>query len=127
MILIWSVLTRAPYTGTVEQIRQPLYTQLSDGGIRNAYEVKLNNKLTAPMTVGIYIEGLPGATLDMDGMERIELAPQERIKLLARVQIPPVESSKVVGDKVMFVIESLEGATAKPIRQEVPFYAPAGS
>lgn len=77
-LLIWSVLTRAPYTGTVEQIRQPLYTQLSDGGIRNAYEVKLNNKLTAPMTVGIYIEGLPGATLDMDGMERIELAPQER-------------------------------------------------
>ncbi|MBS1213359.1 MAG: iron-sulfur cluster-binding protein, partial [Proteobacteria bacterium] len=25
-ILIWSVLTSAPYTGTVEQIRQPLYT-----------------------------------------------------------------------------------------------------
>jgi polyferredoxin len=26
-LLIWSVVTRAPYTGTVEQIRQPLYTQ----------------------------------------------------------------------------------------------------
>jgi cytochrome c oxidase accessory protein FixG len=126
-ILTWSVLTRSPYTGTVEQIRQPLYTQLSDGGIRNAYEVKLNNKLTAPMTVGIYIEGLPGATLDMDGMERIELAPQERIKLLARVQVPPVQGGKAAGDKVTFVIESLRGAPTQPIRWEVPFYAPAGS
>ena len=93
-LLMWSVLTRSPYSGTVEQIRQPLYTQLSDGGIRNTYEVKLNNKLTAPMTVGIRIEGLPGATLDMDGMERIELTPQERIKLLARVQVPPVEGGQ---------------------------------
>jgi polyferredoxin len=126
VILIWSVLTRSPYTGTVEQIRQPLYTQLSDGGIRNAYEVKLNNKLTAPMTIGIRIEGLPGASLDMDGMERIELTPQQRIKLLARVQIPPVESGKKVGDKVVFMIEALEGATAEPIRREAPFYVPEG-
>ena len=126
-ILTWSVLTRSPYTGTVEQIRQPLYTQLADGGIRNIYEIKLNNKLTAPMTVGIHIEGLPGATLDMDGMERIELTPQERIKLLARVQIPPIESGKAAGDKVVFIIRALEGTTAEPIRREVPFYAPAGS
>ena len=123
-ILTWSVLTRSPYSGTVEQIRQPLYTQLSDGGIRNAYEIKLNNKLTAPMTVGIRIEGLPGATLDMDGMERLELAPQERIKLLARVQVPPIRPGVAAGDKVTFIIESLEGMLAEPIRREVPFYVP---
>ncbi|MBK8750711.1 cytochrome c oxidase accessory protein CcoG [Candidatus Contendibacter odensensis] len=136
--LIWSVVTRAPYNGTVEQIRQPLYTQLSDGGIRNSYEIKLNNKLTAPMTVGIRIEDLPGATLDMDGMERVVLEPQERLKLLARVQIPPVdakdpessgEHEKDEKDRnrrrtVTFIIEALEGITAKPIRQEVPFYVP---
>ena len=123
-VLIWSVVTRSPYTGTVEQIRQPLYTQLSDGSIRNTYEIKLNNKLTAPMTVGIHIEGLPGAVLDMDGMERLDLAPQERIKLLARVRIPPVTEGSKAGDGVVFVIELLEGAVAEPIRREVPFYAP---
>jgi len=74
----------------VEQIRQPLFTRLSDGSIRNTYQIKLNNKLTAPMTVGVRIEGLAGATLDMDGMERIDLAPQERLKLPARIQVPPV-------------------------------------
>ena len=125
-LLIWSVLTRAPYTGTVEQIRQPLYTQMSDGGIRNSYEIKLNNKLTAPMTVGIRIEGLAGATLNMDGMERIELEPQERIKLLARVQIPPVGGNGSPGDQVTFVIEPLTGVQAEPIRRQVPFYIPEG-
>ncbi|MDS4028087.1 MAG: cytochrome c oxidase accessory protein CcoG [Candidatus Contendobacter sp.] len=134
-ILIWSVLTRSPYTGTVEQVRQPLYTQLADGGIRNTYEVKLNNKLTAPVTVGIRIEGLPGAILDMDGMEQVRLEPQERLKLLARVQIPPskaAEDEKHEHDrhdernKVTFVIEPLEGMTAKPIYRKVPFYVPEG-
>jgi hypothetical protein len=74
--------------------------------------------------VGIRIEGLPGAILDMDGMERLELAPQERIKLLARVQIPPVQPGVAAGDKVTFIIESLGGATAEPIRREAPFYVP---
>ncbi|HQC72663.1 MAG TPA: FixG Ig-like domain-containing protein, partial [Candidatus Competibacteraceae bacterium] len=135
-ILIWSVLTSAPYTAMVEQIRQPLYTRLSDGGIRNSYEVKLNNKLTVPMTVAVRIEGLPGATLDMDGMERLELAPQQRIKLLARVQLPPRQDDDHEGrerrehdgerEKVNFIIEVLEGAKTAPIQRQVPFYLPEG-
>ncbi len=125
-VLTWSVVTRAPYNATVEQIRQPLYTLLSDGSIRNSYEIKLNNKLTAPMTIGIRIEHLPGATLDMDGMERIALEPQERIKLLARVQIPPVQDEEAHDQQrtVTFIIESLAGVKTAPIRREEPFYVP---
>jgi hypothetical protein len=39
------------------------------------------------------------------------LAPQERIKLLARVRIPPVglRSGRAGDDQVTFVIEPLEG------------------
>lgn len=124
----------------VEQIRQPLFTRMADGSIRNTYEIKLNNKLTAPMTVGVRIEGLAGATLDMDGMERIDLAPQERLKLLARIQVPPVavkdddadgktekrenEKDDMERAKVTFIVEALEGAAAEPIRRKVPFYRP---
>ncbi len=113
-----------PYNGTVEQIRQPLYTQLADGSIRNTYEIKLNNKLTAPMKVGIHIEGLSGATLDMDGMEQIQLQPQERIKLLARVHVPPADRAQEQRQTVTFIIDLLEGATAEPIRRQVPFSLP---
>ncbi|NJM11091.1 MAG: cytochrome c oxidase accessory protein CcoG [Synechococcaceae cyanobacterium SM1_2_3] len=128
-ILIWSIATRAPYNATVEQIRQPLYTQLSDGSIRNSYEIKLNNKLTAPVTIGIRIEGLPGAILNMDGMERITLGSQERIKLLARVQIPSARlnskpDSNDARQTVTFIIEPLEGAAADPVDLVEPFYVP---
>ncbi|MBL8248474.1 MAG: hypothetical protein JNK95_08950 [Candidatus Competibacter sp.] len=90
------------------------------------------------MTIGIRIEGLAGATLDMDGMERIALEPQERLKLLARVQIPPIdagdpedskerETDKKTHDQrrtVTFIIEPLAGATGDSIRREEPFYVP---
>jgi hypothetical protein len=79
------------------------------------------------MKVGIRIEGLPGAKLDMDGMERLELAPQERIKLLARVQIPPTQRSVGSSDKITFIIEALDGASVEPIRRVAPFYAPESS
>ena len=127
-ILTWSILTRAPYTATVEQVRQPLYSQLTDGSIRNTYEIKLNNKLTAPMTLGINIEGLSGAVLDMDGMERITLDPQERLKLLARVQLAPDPTGiGETGDKITFIIKPLEGVTANPVHREVPFSMPENS
>jgi hypothetical protein len=63
----------------------------------------------------------------MDGMERIQLEPQERLKLLARVQVPPVSVGEVTGDTVTFFVEPLEGVKAEPIRREVPFYVPEGA
>jgi hypothetical protein len=84
----------------------------------------------------VRIEGLPGATLDMDGMERLELAPQQRIKLLARVQLPPRQGDDHEGrerrehdgerEKVKFIIEALDGAKTAPIQRQVPFYLPEG-
>ena len=124
-ILTWSISTRALYTATVEQIRQPLYSQLTDGSIRNTYEIKLNNKLTAPLTMGIGIEGTSSAILDMEGMERIELEPQGRIKLVARVQVPPDPTGVDEEiDSITFVIQPVAGVTADPIRREVPFSRP---
>ena len=85
----------------------------------------MNNKLTASLTLGIGIEGAASAILDMEGMERIEMEPQGRIKLLARVQIPPDPTG--VGeeiDSITFVIKPVAGVTAEPIRREVPFSQP---
>lgn len=46
---------------SVGQERNPLYVQLSDGTVRNAYTVKVRNMETRPRPVRISIEGLPGA------------------------------------------------------------------
>lgn len=124
-LLVWSVVNRSAYTASVAQIRQPLYTQLSDGSIRNTYEIKLNNKLTEPLLVKVHIAGLENALLDMDDMEQLELTPQQRLKLIARVSVPP--SANALGSaskQVTFIIDS-NAADAEPLQLQVPFYTPA--
>ena len=43
-LLIWSILNRSTTEISIQQIRQPLYVQLSDGSIQNRYLVKVTNK-----------------------------------------------------------------------------------
>lgn len=126
-LLIWSVATRSAYTASAVQVRQPLYTQLSDGSIRNTYEIKLNNKLNAPLAIQMHIVGLEGAILDMDDMEQLELSPQQRLKLVARVSVPPHANASAADAKaakqVTFVIDA--GADhGAPLQLQVPFYTP---
>ncbi|MCB5187905.1 cytochrome c oxidase accessory protein CcoG [Methylobacillus caricis] len=48
-----------PYTAIVEQGRQPLVTQLSDGSLRNRYQVRITNKTGERETYHIQTSGLP--------------------------------------------------------------------
>lgn len=43
-LLVWSILHRTTTQMSVQQIRQPLYVQLSDGSIQNRYIIKVTNK-----------------------------------------------------------------------------------
>ncbi|NIR59083.1 MAG: cytochrome c oxidase accessory protein CcoG, partial [Gammaproteobacteria bacterium] len=87
--LAWSIASRAAFDMAVYQVRQPLYVRLSDGGVRNSYEIKLNNKTERPLTFGFALRGLPGATLDTGRLERVTLAPGEGLTVLAHVRRPP--------------------------------------
>ena len=49
--------------------RNPLYVQLSDGGVRNDYTVRILNK-GAERSFALDISGLPGADLHVPGTER---------------------------------------------------------
>ena len=47
--------------------RNPLYVRLSDGSIRNGYTVKILNMKQEPRSFRLSLEGLPGASLQMEG------------------------------------------------------------
>ncbi len=47
--------------------RNPLFVQLSDGGIRNGYTFKILNKERRPRVYELTVEGLPGARLVLAG------------------------------------------------------------
>ncbi|MCP5424117.1 MAG: cytochrome c oxidase accessory protein CcoG [Gammaproteobacteria bacterium] len=122
--LTWSIMTSASYTATVEQIRQPLFVTLSDGRIQNTYEIKLNNKVTKKVTFKVEVDKLPSAELHLEGLkDRVTLNPQQRLRVLARVRMPPPG----IGENqhhYEFVITPIEGIDAPPVREPTVFYTP---
>jgi len=56
---------------SVAQERNPLWTRLSNGDVRNAYSIHVRNMEGRPRTVRLAIEGLPSATMwDSLGSEK---------------------------------------------------------
>jgi cytochrome c oxidase accessory protein FixG len=65
--MLYSLLTRNfTYLGVLHD-RNPLYVQLSDGQIRNAYTINISNKKTEPRDYVLTVDGLPGATVTAVG------------------------------------------------------------
>lgn len=71
-IMLYSLLTRAPLELHVLHDRNPLFVKLSDGSIRNGYEVKILNKTHFDQTYRLRIEGMDDATVQMQGAGEID-------------------------------------------------------
>lgn len=56
----------------VQHDRNPIFVQLSDGAIRNAYTVKILNMLQEPRVIFLSLEDLPGATMTIAGLDQPE-------------------------------------------------------
>lgn len=56
---------RSPLDLNILHDRNPLYVQLSDGSIRNGYDVKILNMTPEPRQVTLSMDGLPGALMNL--------------------------------------------------------------
>jgi len=69
-IMVYALVTRADLGVSAEHQRSPLFTILSDGGVRNAYTLKITNKLHDDVRVFVLsVDGLPGADVSRVGGE----------------------------------------------------------
>lgn len=66
-IMLYSLITRAPLELHILHDRNPLFVKLSDGSIRNGYDVKILNKTHEDREYELRLEGLENATLVMQG------------------------------------------------------------
>jgi len=62
-LMLYGLINRPLVGLNVLKDRNPTFVALSDGGVRNGYEVKILNKLREEKRYFVSIEGLPGATL----------------------------------------------------------------
>ena len=86
--LAYSVVTRGNFDRSVNQIRQPLYVMLSNGDIRNRYQIRITNKAAQTQTYEISARGIPAAALDLGNFSEITIKPGHSALVQASVRLP---------------------------------------
>ncbi len=87
-VMLWGLSRKSVLDVNVLPDRNPLYVQLSDGGIRNGYTVHILNKTHQPRTFLLTAEGLPDAKLTAVGFEG---------KPTLEVAVPPDDVRSIKG------------------------------
>jgi hypothetical protein len=84
----------------------------------------MNNNFTHSSWDAIGVEGLPGAELDLGALDKqITLEPQQRLRVWARVRVPPQPGEG--GQRHFdFVITPLGEPEADPVRRSASFSMP---
>ncbi|MFV0295822.1 MAG: cytochrome c oxidase accessory protein CcoG [Hyphomicrobiaceae bacterium] len=105
MLVAW--LNRATLEVNVLHDRNPPFVRLTDGGIRNAFTVKILNKLHEPHDFTLTTEGLAGASLRVIGIEAagepvVRVGTDELRELRVLVTVPPAQLAKMTGPKASF-------------------------
>ncbi len=116
--LLYSIATRASFEHSVQQIRQPLYVTLSDGSIRNRYQIRLTNISGREETFHIEARGLPPGALDLGNFERVTVRNGRSVIVQASVTLDPERAFATQG--FTFVIRNALGET---VTDEARFFA----
>ncbi len=119
--LAYSIASRQSFDSTVSQIRQPLYVVMSNGDIRNRYQIHLTNKTPHTVRYQIDTAGLPEGALDLGNFHQLQLQAGHSALVQANVRLSAEQVAKTHG--FQFRITPLANA-AKAQVEEVHFDKP---
>ena len=88
--LVFALFIRAPFDITVAPVRNPTHVIMSDGSIRNTYDVRIRNKYGEEGTFRIVATGHPAMSVDLEGVDgdTVTIAPQEMRLQRVYVTVP---------------------------------------
>ena len=87
--LMYSIGQRTSFEDTVQQVRQPLFVVLSDGKIRNRYQIRVTNKTSRDETYHIGVSGIPESALDLGSMGELKVPAGKSLMVQASVMLEP--------------------------------------
>ncbi|QXX76512.1 cytochrome c oxidase accessory protein CcoG [Methylovirgula sp. HY1] len=121
-IMLTSLATRNNLGVAVMHDRNPLYLQLADGSIRNAYMVRILNHTTATSSYVLKVKPFTPANVtaigtgkSKDGWPKVEIGPDQTYELRVLVTLPASASSVASRDITFQIINktSSQIATAR--------------
>lgn len=119
--LIMSIVGQIPLDFSVSQIRQPLFVQMTDGRVQNIYEIKINNKTDQVIPFQVNVVGLNQAELDFGQLARLQLQPEQSLRLLARVRVA-VPDQHTGPRKFQFLVRPQLDTGLPELQQSAFFY-----
>jgi polyferredoxin len=121
-LILFNLMTRHLIELHVVHDRNPLYVALSDGTVRNGYELNIVNKDLQPRRYRVELEGLPSAVLTIRGVAEHEISEvvakaNDSIKLRAfivarvpvamqtpiRLRLVPLDGGQAAAHESMFM------------------------
>lgn len=119
--LVYSIGTRTSYDRAVNQIRQPLYVVLSNGDIRNRYQIRITNKAGEEQTYVISARGIPGEALDLGNFREITVKSGHSGLVQASVRMSPELAAKTHHFELVITPKGKPGeATSERVRFDTP-------
>ena len=98
LIVLTALLLRTELEVNVLRDRNPLYVQLSDGGFRNGYTLRVLNKQHKTARIELSLQGLEGAELTLLGLKgtTVEILPDDLTSLRAFITLPPEQAMAAI-------------------------------
>ena len=126
LIMVVALVMRPDLGVSVLHDRNPLYVKLSDGGVRNGYEIKILNKQYVPRAFKLGVDGLPGATVQMIGHEGgvVPVPPDKlkSVKLYVALDKTGVRALPGQASPFKFVVTNI--ATGESTEHDATFQGP---
>ncbi len=105
--LMYDIQHRHSFEHSVQQVRSPLFVVLSDGTIRNRYQIRLTNISGAEETYSVSVLGLPDGALDLGNFSQVSIRNGKSVILQVSVNLAPDQAQSI--DEFQFVIRNSQG------------------
>ena len=122
-LLIWSIVNRSTTEMSVQQIRQPLYVQLSDGSIQNRYIVKVTNKLDVQVKYKLTLDVAQGYSYEYSPSADLVLPAGKSAQVQLIVRAHSEDKSSIQDDLLIGLTYEEEGQQ-KHLARKSSFYFP---
>ena len=113
--MIYTLATRTAAEVQVQQNRQPLFVELSDGKIRNRYDIHIVNKTETEETFTIKAEGIPETALNLGHVAEIKVRAGKDLTIAAKVDLEQDLAEKV--HEIKFIITPLSNPQEAIVRE----------
>ncbi|MHB8848257.1 MAG: cytochrome c oxidase accessory protein CcoG [Burkholderiales bacterium] len=113
-LLVYNVEHRSDFEVGVRQVRQPLFVYLSDGEIRDRYQIRLQNDTEHDVTYRISAEGLPSGALDLGSMDQVLVHGGRSVIVLANVAMQADQAEKYT--KFSFIVHPVNNPKDRAVQ-----------